>query len=147
MRRKKLQSDDVPARLPLSLPFTTVVTTSFSFVALGNDDMDGWARYRLLIGRFPCLLTAGLSVPFASPFRKDEQDWRLRWMDLIPIDHWTLSSQSGQNFPLVFALDRWIESLSAGFAAVARLPCPRSVVIINYRRLLRTSIWTSWLIH
>jgi hypothetical protein len=38
---KKCRATMFPARLPLSLPLTTVVTTSFSFVALGNDDMDG----------------------------------------------------------------------------------------------------------
>lgn len=71
MRRKKMQSDDVPRASPsLSLPYTTVVTTSFSFVALGNDEMDGWARYRLLIGRFSFLLTVGLcSVCFSVPQR------------------------------------------------------------------------------
>jgi hypothetical protein len=38
---KKCRATMFPARLPLSLQFTTVVTTSFSFVAVGNDDMDG----------------------------------------------------------------------------------------------------------
>jgi hypothetical protein len=38
---KKCRATMFPARLSLSLTFTTVVTTSFSFVALGNDDMDG----------------------------------------------------------------------------------------------------------
>jgi len=72
MRRKKMQSDDVPRASPsLSLsPIYHRCHYFLLFVALGNDEMDGWARYRLLIGRFPCLLTVGLcSVCFSVPQR------------------------------------------------------------------------------